>query len=36
MEACEGEGAEQKLIVRFPVYGLKKLLVRAAKMELFY
>jgi DNA helicase-2/ATP-dependent DNA helicase PcrA len=36
VEASEGEGADQKLIVRFPVYGLKKLLVRAAKMEIFY
>ena len=36
VESSEGDGADQKLIVRFPVYGLKKLLVRAAKMELFY
>jgi DNA helicase-2/ATP-dependent DNA helicase PcrA len=34
IEASEGEGNDRKLIVRFPVYGLKKLLVRAAKMEL--
>lgn len=34
VEACEGEGADQKMIVRFPVYGLKKLLVRAAKLEI--
>ncbi|HEY3489218.1 MAG TPA: UvrD-helicase domain-containing protein [Candidatus Deferrimicrobiaceae bacterium] len=36
VESSEGEGPDQKLIVRFQVYGLKKLLVRAAKMELFY
>lgn len=36
VEGCDGEGADQKLIVRFPGIGLKKLLVRVANMELFY
>jgi DNA helicase-2/ATP-dependent DNA helicase PcrA len=36
VEGCDGEGADQKLIVRFPGLGLKKLLVRVANMELFY
>jgi DNA helicase-2/ATP-dependent DNA helicase PcrA len=34
VEASEGEGAERKLLVRFPGAGLKKILVRAAPMEI--
>jgi DNA helicase-2/ATP-dependent DNA helicase PcrA len=33
VEAVEGEGADRKIIARFPVYGLKKILVRAVSME---
>jgi DNA helicase-2/ATP-dependent DNA helicase PcrA len=33
VEGSEGEGAELKLFVRFPAYGVKKLLVRLAKLE---
>ncbi|HEX9191819.1 MAG TPA: 3'-5' exonuclease, partial [Candidatus Deferrimicrobiaceae bacterium] len=33
IEAVEGEGADRKIIARFPVYGLKKILVRAVSME---
>ncbi len=35
VEAIEGEGADRKIIARFPVYGLKKILVRAVSMEFF-
>lgn len=35
VEAEEGVGAERKIIARFPGYGVKKILVRAVKMELF-
>lgn len=35
VEAVEGEGADRKIIARFPVYGLKKILVRAVAMEFF-
>ena len=34
VEAEEGEGAERKIIARFPGYGVKKILVRAVNMEL--
>ena len=33
IESSEGEGADQKILVRFPGAGLKKILVRAARME---
>ena len=33
VEAVEGEGADRKIIARFPVYGLKKILVRAVAMD---
>jgi len=33
VEAVEGEGNDRKVIARFPVYGLKKILVRAVAME---
>jgi DNA helicase-2/ATP-dependent DNA helicase PcrA len=33
VEAVEGEGADRKIIARFPVYGVKKILVRAVSME---
>ncbi|MBP2669348.1 MAG: pcrA [Deltaproteobacteria bacterium] len=33
VEAVDGEGADRKIIARFPVYGLKKILVRAVSME---
>jgi len=35
IEAEEGTGADRKIIARFPVYGLKKILVRAINMEFF-
>ena len=35
IEAVEGTGADRKIIARFPVYGLKKILVRAVSMEFF-
>jgi DNA helicase-2/ATP-dependent DNA helicase PcrA len=35
VESVEGEGADRKIIARFPVYGLKKILVRAVAMEFF-
>jgi len=35
VEAVEGEGNDRKVIARFPVYGLKKILVRAVAMEFF-
>ena len=35
VEAVEGEGNDRKVIARFPVYGLKKILVRAVSMEFF-
>jgi len=35
VEAVEGTGADRKIIARFPVYGLKKILVRAVAMEFF-
>ena len=33
IEAIDGEGNDRKIIARFPVYGLKKILVRAVPME---
>ncbi|MDO8739765.1 ATP-dependent helicase, partial [Candidatus Deferrimicrobium sp.] len=33
VEAVQGEGQDRKIIARFPVYGLKKILVRAVAME---
>ena len=33
VESVQGEGKDQKIIARFPVYGLKKILVRAVEME---
>jgi len=33
VESVQGEGKDQKIIARFPVYGLKKILVRAVAME---
>jgi len=33
VESVEGEGEDRKIIARFPVYGLKKILVRAVSME---
>ena len=33
VEAVEGDGADRKIIARFPVYGVKKILVRAVSME---
>ena len=33
VESVEGEGPDRKIIARFPVYGLKKILVRAVAME---
>ncbi len=35
VESVEGEGADRKIIARFPVYGLKKILVRAVAMEFY-
>jgi DNA helicase II / ATP-dependent DNA helicase PcrA len=35
VERVEGTGADEKIIVRFPGYGLKKILVRAVRMEFF-
>jgi DNA helicase-2/ATP-dependent DNA helicase PcrA len=34
IESTEGEGADRKILARFPGAGLKKILVRAAKMEI--
>jgi hypothetical protein len=33
VESVQGEGDDRKIIARFPVYGLKKILVRAVAME---
>lgn len=33
IESVQGEGEDRKIIARFPVYGLKKILVRAVAME---
>ena len=33
VESVQGEGDDRKIIARFPVYGLKKILVRAVTME---
>ncbi len=33
VEAVEGDGSDRKIIARFAVYGLKKILVRAVAME---
>jgi DNA helicase-2/ATP-dependent DNA helicase PcrA len=33
VESIQGEGDDRKIIARFPVYGLKKILVRAVTME---
>lgn len=33
VESVQGEGEDRKIIARFPVYGLKKILVRAVTME---
>ena len=33
VESVQGEGEDRKIIARFPVYGLKKILVRAVAME---
>jgi DNA helicase-2/ATP-dependent DNA helicase PcrA len=33
VESVQGEGEDRKIIARFPVYGLKKILVRAVVME---
>jgi hypothetical protein len=33
VEGAEGEGTDRKLYVRFPAYGLKKILERAVRME---
>jgi DNA helicase-2/ATP-dependent DNA helicase PcrA len=33
IESIDGEGNDRKVIARFPVYGLKKILVRAVAME---
>ncbi len=33
VEAVEGEGADRKIVARFPGYGVKKILVRAVRME---
>jgi len=33
VESVQGEGEDRKIIARFPVYGLKKILVRAVSME---
>ncbi len=35
IESSEGEGADRKIVARFPGVGLKKILVRAARMEIF-
>jgi DNA helicase-2/ATP-dependent DNA helicase PcrA len=35
IESSEGEGTDQKIVARFPGVGLKKILVRAARMEIF-
>jgi DNA helicase-2/ATP-dependent DNA helicase PcrA len=35
IESSEGEGADRKIVARFPEVGLKKLLVRAARLEIF-
>ena len=32
-DSIQGEGDDRKIIARFPVYGLKKILVRAVTME---
>ena len=34
IESSEGDGADEKVLVRFPGVGLKKILVRAARMEI--
>ncbi len=34
VEAVQGEGADRKIIARFPGYGVKKILVRAVRMEI--
>jgi len=34
VEAVEGEGTDRKIIARFPGYGVKKILVRAVRMEI--
>jgi DNA helicase-2/ATP-dependent DNA helicase PcrA len=34
IEATEGDGADRKILARFPGFGLKKLLVRAANLEI--
>ncbi len=34
VESVEGEGADRKMVVRFPGYGVKKILVRAVRMEI--
>jgi DNA helicase-2/ATP-dependent DNA helicase PcrA len=34
VEAVEGEGADRKIVARFPGYGVKKILVRAVRMEI--
>jgi hypothetical protein len=33
VESVQGEGDDRKIIARFPVYGVKKILVRAVAME---
>jgi DNA helicase-2/ATP-dependent DNA helicase PcrA len=35
IESSEGEGADRKIVARFPGVGLKKILVRASRMEIF-
>jgi len=34
IESTEGDGADRKILARFPGFGLKKILVRAANMEI--
>ena len=34
VEAVEGEGADRKIVARFPGYGVKKILIRAVRMEI--
>jgi len=34
IESSEGEGADRKILARFPGLGLKKILVRAVRMEI--
>ncbi len=34
VESVEGDGADRKMVVRFPGYGVKKILVRAVRMEI--